>query len=57
MALCWAGTDPKSKLFVGVPKDIFNEMKMRSGDWHFILTRYAKEKYAEALKYPVKIGD
>jgi len=55
MATCWSGTDPKSKLFVGVPEDIFTEMKMRSGDWHFLLTRYSKERYAEAVKYPVRI--
>jgi predicted transcriptional regulator len=52
---CWAGTDPGSKVFVNVPEDVFNEMKMRSGDWHFLLTRYAKERYAEAVKYPVRI--
>lgn len=55
MAVCWAGTDPKSKLFTNVPKDMHERLKLRSGDWHFLLAEYDREKYAKAVKYPVLI--
>ncbi|MFQ6067992.1 MAG: hypothetical protein ACE5KD_00455 [Candidatus Bathyarchaeia archaeon] len=55
MAVCWAGTDPDSKLFINVPEEIHTRMKLRSGDWHFLMAEFRPDLYAEAKKYPVKI--
>ncbi len=55
MAVCWAGTDPQSRMFVGVPEPMFRNLKERHGDWHFLMIKYAPEKYREAKKYPVRL--
>jgi len=42
-----------TSLVVGVPNDVFSEMKERSGDWHFLAIRYNPVKYEELVKLPV----
>jgi len=52
---CWGGTDPASKLFINIPREIHTKLKLRSGDWHFLMAEYRPDLYAESKKYPVKI--
>ena len=54
MGVCWGGRDTGSVMFVGVPEEEHKELKMRSGDWHFLTIKYAPEKYKKLLKYPVE---
>ena len=44
MFICWAGknTDAgRSVMFVNVPEDVFEELKNRTGDWRWLMERYA----------------
>jgi len=53
---CWGGVGPEmSKMFTHVPEDIFETMKKRSGDWHFIVIRYRPDLYDKLISMPVKL--
>ena len=53
LATCWGGKDGGSFLFVDVPKDEFEELKKRTGDWKYLINKYAPGKIVELMKYPV----
>ena len=51
---CWGGKNGfTSVLLTDVPKEDFEEMKKRSGDWHFLSVKYFPEKYKKLLEFPV----
>ena len=51
---CVGGTgEEMTTLIVGVPNNVFSEMKERSGDWHFLAIRFDPLKYEELVKLPV----
>jgi len=57
LAVCWGGKEmpyPTSKVFVDIPKETFEELKKRVGDWKYLIERYGTAKEKELVyKAPV----
>ena len=46
MFICWAGKETpagRSVMFVDVPRDVYEEMKKRAGDWRWLIKKYKPE--------------
>ncbi|MHA1667581.1 MAG: hypothetical protein ACTSUR_02890 [Candidatus Heimdallarchaeaceae archaeon] len=54
--VCWGGRGPEmSALLTNVPREKFEEMKRRSGDWHFLAMEFDPKKYEELVRLPVTL--
>jgi len=53
-AVCYAGEgEEMSRYFYNVPEEDIKMIEEKTGDWYYILQKYAPEKLEEAKKYPL----